>query len=150
MSFGPLARRRLNPNRATAGRGVPWKKHSLSLIKKGPITCVYRVIGSGVLFLLGWGLFAQAGETLYNGIVLPDGWPPKTEKLTRDPVPAPKLKVMDRKRDQSTPRRLASLSPGGDRSPAGFLAPCPYTTAEPPTVGARHPRDTRLRIPDRF
>ncbi|MHC4725549.1 MAG: hypothetical protein ACYS9V_15155 [Planctomycetota bacterium] len=34
---------------------------------------------------------AGAGETLYNGIVLPDEWPPRCEKLTRDPMPVPYL-----------------------------------------------------------
>ena len=32
---------------------------------------------------------ARAGETLYNGIVLPDSWPPKIEKLTREPLAQP-------------------------------------------------------------
>jgi len=34
---------------------------------------------------------ASAGETLYNGIVLPDPWPPKYDKLTREPRPVPYL-----------------------------------------------------------
>ena len=32
---------------------------------------------------------AAAGETLYNGIVLPDSWPPRSDRLTREPMPAP-------------------------------------------------------------
>ncbi|MEI8044524.1 MAG: hypothetical protein WCL11_24150, partial [Verrucomicrobiota bacterium] len=32
---------------------------------------------------------APAGETLYNGIVLPNLWPPKSDQLTREPMPAP-------------------------------------------------------------
>ena len=31
----------------------------------------------------------RAGEVLYNGIVLPDEWPPKIEKLTRAPLATP-------------------------------------------------------------
>jgi len=34
---------------------------------------------------------ASAGETLYNGIVLPDDWPPDYGELTRDPMPVPYL-----------------------------------------------------------
>lgn len=34
---------------------------------------------------------ANTGEALYNGIVLPDQWPPKIEKLTREPMPVPYL-----------------------------------------------------------
>ena len=34
---------------------------------------------------------AHAGETLYNGIVLPDEWPPKISELTREPMPVPYL-----------------------------------------------------------
>ena len=32
---------------------------------------------------------AHAGETLYNGIVLPDQWPPKVPPLTLEPLPPP-------------------------------------------------------------
>lgn len=32
-----------------------------------------------------------AGETLYNGIVLPDEWPPKLARLDREPMPVPYL-----------------------------------------------------------
>ena len=34
---------------------------------------------------------ANAGEILYNGIVLPEEWPPQYEKITRDPMPVPYL-----------------------------------------------------------
>jgi len=34
---------------------------------------------------------AEAGETLYNGIVLPDTWPPRIEELTAEPMPVPYL-----------------------------------------------------------
>jgi len=36
-------------------------------------------------------LSAVAGETLYNGIILPEQWPPKIEKLTREPMQVPYL-----------------------------------------------------------
>lgn len=32
---------------------------------------------------------ASAGETLYNGIVLPDQWPPEVKTLTREPLATP-------------------------------------------------------------
>ena len=35
---------------------------------------------------------ANAGTTLYNGIVLPDQWPPRIDKLTPEPMPVPYLK----------------------------------------------------------
>ena len=35
---------------------------------------------------------ASSGETLYNGIVLPDQWPPKFDELVREPMPVPYLK----------------------------------------------------------
>jgi len=34
---------------------------------------------------------ACTGETLYNGIVLPDEWPPRTYEMTREPMPVPYL-----------------------------------------------------------
>ena len=34
---------------------------------------------------------AGAGETLYNGIVLPEEWPPRTYEMTREPMPVPYL-----------------------------------------------------------
>ena len=42
----------------------------------------------GLLTLSG---LASAGETLYNGIELPDEWPPEYPKITRDPMPVPYL-----------------------------------------------------------
>ncbi len=40
---------------------------------------------------LAVSLSAWAGEVLYNGIELPDDWPPRIKKLTRDPMPVPYL-----------------------------------------------------------
>jgi hypothetical protein len=37
------------------------------------------------------GIRVEAGETLYNGIVLPSPWPPRMEKLTREPMAPPYL-----------------------------------------------------------
>ena len=34
---------------------------------------------------------SRAGERLYNGIILPDVWPPKTEQLMREPMSVPYL-----------------------------------------------------------
>jgi len=45
---------------------------------------------SAVLLVLAGA--ARAGETLYNGIRLPDQWPPKRSRLTRRPMPVPYLK----------------------------------------------------------
>jgi hypothetical protein len=42
--------------------------------------------------LLALTSLVSAGETLYNGIVLPDEWPPKFDELTREPMPVPYLK----------------------------------------------------------
>ena len=50
------------------------------------------VLASLVVSCLGAGGRAvDAGETLYNGIQLPAPWPPRAEKLTRDPMPLPYL-----------------------------------------------------------
>jgi hypothetical protein len=38
---------------------------------------------------LAWGGILAAGELLYNGIRLPEVWPPKVERLRRDPPPPP-------------------------------------------------------------
>lgn len=43
------------------------------------------------IILVAWILSAAAGETLYNGITLPDPWPPRVEKLTREPMRVPYL-----------------------------------------------------------
>lgn len=46
----------------------------------------------GWLTIVSWLVAtAPAGETLCNGIELPDDWPPKIEKLTREPMPVPYL-----------------------------------------------------------
>ena len=37
------------------------------------------------------GIRVKAGETLYNGIVLPSPWPPRMERLTREPMSPPYL-----------------------------------------------------------
>jgi len=43
--------------------------------------------------LLALTSLASAGETLYNGIVLPEQWPPKFDELTREPRPVPYLSL---------------------------------------------------------
>ena len=43
------------------------------------------------LFALCFGTVALAGETLYNGIELPDQWPPNYGVLKREPMPVPYL-----------------------------------------------------------
>ncbi|MBI4580752.1 MAG: hypothetical protein HY718_13680 [Planctomycetes bacterium] len=40
---------------------------------------------------LGGARAASAGETLCNGIGLPDEWPPRIDKLSREPMPVPYL-----------------------------------------------------------
>jgi hypothetical protein len=50
----------------------------------------------GALLILLGGLLlalpaARAGETLYNGIVLPEPWPPKYDRDPREPMPVPYL-----------------------------------------------------------
>jgi len=40
---------------------------------------------------LAASLSARAGEVLYNGIELPDDWPPRIKKLTREPMSVPYL-----------------------------------------------------------
>ena len=49
-----------------------------------------QIMWCGIV-LCGLATSAQAGETLYNGIVLPDQWPPQIEKLTREPMRVPYL-----------------------------------------------------------
>ncbi len=46
---------------------------------------------SAAVFVCTVCFSAIAGETLYNGIELPDEWPPRVEKLTREPMPVPYL-----------------------------------------------------------
>ncbi|MHC5062022.1 MAG: hypothetical protein ACYTFK_13165, partial [Planctomycetota bacterium] len=58
-----------------------------------------KIIGKLILVsmtLLALTGSANAGETIYNGIVLPDEWPPRCEKLTRDPMPVPYLENENR------------------------------------------------------
>jgi len=52
---------------------------------------IWKVSVSVALLLLALTGLASAGETLYNGIELPDQWPPKYNELTRDPMPVPYL-----------------------------------------------------------
>lgn len=44
------------------------------------------------IMVLSVANLAHARETLYNGIVLPDEWPPRYEKIARKPMPVPYLK----------------------------------------------------------
>ena len=50
-----------------------------------------RIFGLMFLVLLDPVGTTHAGETLYNGIELPDKWPPKRDKLTREPTRVPYL-----------------------------------------------------------
>ena len=50
---------------------------------------LWTIISLALLALAG---MTHAGETLYNGIELPDRWPPKRGRLTRTPMPVPYLK----------------------------------------------------------
>jgi hypothetical protein len=52
----------------------------------------WKVLILSFMVLLALTFVAGAGETLYNGIELPDQWPPKYDKTTRDPMPVPYLK----------------------------------------------------------
>ena len=45
-----------------------------------------------LLALLALAGPADAGEVLYNGIELPETWPPRRDKLTREPMPVPYLR----------------------------------------------------------
>jgi len=42
--------------------------------------------------LLALACAVRAGETLYNGIQLPEKWPPERRALTREPMPVPYLR----------------------------------------------------------
>ncbi len=55
----------------------------------GHSTITSIVIVTVTTFLAG---SAVAGETLYNGIELPDRWPPRRDQLKREPMPVPYLK----------------------------------------------------------
>ena len=45
-----------------------------------------------VIILLALAWTVRAGETLYNGIQLPETWPPERPALTREPMPVPYLR----------------------------------------------------------
>lgn len=49
-----------------------------------------RAVSYGIA-ILALSLSAVAGETLYNGIKLPDSWPPRFTELTREPTQVPYL-----------------------------------------------------------
>jgi len=51
----------------------------------------FRMINLSALLILCLGTFTLAGETLYNGIELPDQWPPNYGVLKREPMPVPYL-----------------------------------------------------------
>ena len=55
---------------------TPWRRGLLALV------CATLIAP------LGW-----AGETLYNGIELPDQWPPQRKELRREPMPVPYLET---------------------------------------------------------
>jgi len=46
---------------------------------------------AGCAILLSGGAESLAGETLYNGIALPEHWPPEVQTFTHDPMPVPYL-----------------------------------------------------------
>lgn len=49
-----------------------------------------RAMGCGIV-MLTLSLSTVTGETLYNGIILPDSWPPEIKQLTREPMRVPYL-----------------------------------------------------------
>ena len=55
---------------------------------KEKVSIVWIVV---LAFVVGGLQAPLAGETLYNGIKLPEQWPPRIEKLTREPMPVPYL-----------------------------------------------------------
>jgi hypothetical protein len=58
---------------------------------KGEFMMKGKVLISIGTVLWAFAGLARAGETLYNGIELPDEWPPKYPEITRDPMPVPYL-----------------------------------------------------------
>ena len=50
-----------------------------------------KVLMSVATVLCAFTGLTRAGETLYNGIELPDEWPPKYPEISRDPMPVPYL-----------------------------------------------------------
>jgi len=63
------------------------------------------------MILLALAGAAHAGETLYNGIELPDEWPPDYGPLTREPMPVPYL--------ENRPAVIAHLPPARDLQGTG-------------------------------
>ena len=51
-----------------------------------------RICAITSLAVLSLSWMTQAGEVLYNGIELPDVWPPRSKELKRAPMPVPYLK----------------------------------------------------------
>ena len=51
----------------------------------------WKVLISIATVLWAFTGLARAGETLYNGIELPDEWPPQKDKLTREVMEVPYL-----------------------------------------------------------
>ena len=56
---------------------------------RASMSATHRLIVAGLLGLIA--VPAQAGETLPNGIKLPDAWPPHTKPWTGKPMPVPYL-----------------------------------------------------------
>ncbi|MHC4725432.1 MAG: hypothetical protein ACYS9V_14525 [Planctomycetota bacterium] len=54
-------------------------------MKNGKVLILISIV---LMVLAG---LVNAGEILYNGIVLPDEWPPRTYEMTREPMPVPYL-----------------------------------------------------------
>ena len=50
----------------------------------------HRLVWCGIVVTI-LSVSAVGGETLYNGIVLPDAWPPPVETLMREPMSVPYL-----------------------------------------------------------
>jgi hypothetical protein len=63
------------------GKHTEAECESVRKVRSWPMRCT-------ILFVLA-ATWATAGETLYNGIVLPDKWPPIYLELTRDPMREP-------------------------------------------------------------
>ena len=79
------------------------KKLGPRLVGLGIAGCVVLLVGSST---------TTAGETLYNGIVLPDQWPPDVRTLGDDPMPVPYLEnppaVISHRRRPAVVRRRFS------------------------------------------
>ncbi|MBN2314502.1 MAG: hypothetical protein JXM79_11270 [Sedimentisphaerales bacterium] len=54
------------------------------------LSWLHRILSCGMI-IASLSFSTLGGETLYNGIVLPDAWPPAVETLTREPMPVPYL-----------------------------------------------------------